>query len=512
MSYYRLASRRRFLGMSVVAGTALLAACQQPPAPTVAPPAPPKPTEAPKPVAEPTKPAAAVPAPTTAPAAATKPAAVAAPPTTAPAPTTAAPAAAAVKPAGGNKVELVFSNWNDDAFSKTREEEKLKLFTDKNPNVTVNMRLFRQNYRETLLTQIAGGQGADVFRLDVPDMYPFADQGTIPDLSARLMDKDSWYSSPDAKKEVFDGLKYRGKFYGLAIGLDGNALEINGSLFDEAKVPRPPASVTDKGWTTDALLDAAKKLTKREGDIPTQYGINATLDAWNLAGFIWAMGGQNLSDDLTTIAWDQEPALKTIQFMADLINVHKVAPSPSGGDAKTFDLTTGKLAMKWSYVSQMLYKYNAKIAWDWNIAPQPQGGPVPRTTLLYNLWTMNAKSKFQDESWALTSFLAGPVATKVDTELGWAMPAFKSLDDSYYKRILADFPKKNIKPGLESIQYAKGWYDPHMQPGWSEAERKFIKPAFDEVALGKKTAAQAVKEFKPDVDKLLKEGAAKLKG
>jgi hypothetical protein len=51
-----------------------------------------------------------------------------------------------------------------------------------------------------------------------------------------------------------------------------------------------------------------------------------------------------------------------------------------------------------------------------------------------------------------------------------------------------------------------------MQPGWSEAERKFIKPSFDEVLLGKKTAAQAVKEFKPDVDKLLKEGAAKLKG
>src|SRR5207249_1820429 len=94
-----------------------------------------------------------------APAATTAPAAAA---TTAPAaaaqgaPATAAPAAA--KPAGGSKVELVFSNWNDDTYGKGREEEKLKLFTDKNPNVTVNMRLFRQNYRDTLLTQLAGGQ------------------------------------------------------------------------------------------------------------------------------------------------------------------------------------------------------------------------------------------------------------------------------------------------------------------------------------------------------------------
>ena len=166
--------------------------------------------------------------------------------------------------------------------------------------------------------------------------------------------------------------------------------------------------------------------------VPPQFGINADLDAWQLAGFIWASGGQSLSDDLTTLTWDQEPALKAIQFMADLVNVHKVAPAPSGGDAKTFDYATGKLAMKWSYPSQLTYRYNSKLPWDWTLAPEPQAG-APRTTVLYNLWTMNAKSKYQDESLALTSFLAGPVATRVDTELGWAMPAFKSDSASAYR-------------------------------------------------------------------------------
>ncbi|HEV8638481.1 MAG TPA: hypothetical protein VG370_30060 [Chloroflexota bacterium] len=503
-------SRRRFLGLAPLAAGALplLAACAAPAAPTSTP-APaakpaeaPKPTEAPKPAAaEPTKPAAA--APTNTPAQAAAPAAQ---PTNTPAP------AAAAKPAGTNQVELVFSNWNDDTYGRFREEEKIKLFNDKNPNVKVNMRLFRQNYRDTLLTQIAGGQGADVFRLDVPDIYPFADQGTIPDLSARMRDKENWYSSPDCKREVFDGLLYRGKFYGMAIGLDSNAIEVNGTLFDDAKVPRPPQSYSDKGWNMDALLEAAKKLTKREGDTPVQYGINADLDAWQLAAFIWASGGQNLSEDLTTLMWHEEPALKAIQFMADLVNVHKVAPSPSGGDSKTFAYPTGKLAMYWSYPSQLTYRYNAKLAWDWTLAPEPQAGPNPRTTVDYNLWTMNAKSKYLDESWALASFLAGPIATRVDTELGWGMPTFKSLEEAYYKRILKDYPNKNIKPGLEDLQYIKGWYDPHMQPGWSEAERKYIKPVFDEVLLGKKSAADAVKEFKPNVDKLLKEGAAKLKG
>jgi multiple sugar transport system substrate-binding protein len=342
-------------------------------------------------------------------------------------------------------------------------------------------------------------------------MYPFAEQGTIPDMLPKMMDKDHWYGSPDTKREVFDGLKYRGKLYGLAIGLDSNALEVNGTLFDEAKVARPPLSYTDKGWNMDAVLEAAKKLTKRQGDTPTQFGINVDMDAWQLSGFVWASGGQTLTDDLTALAWDQEPALKAIQFMADLVNVHKVAPAPSGGDAKTFGYETGKLAMKWSYPSQLTYRYNAKLPWDWTLAPEPQAG-APRTTVAYNLWTMNAKSKNVDDAWALASFLAGPVAQRVDTELGWAMPAFKSLEESYYKRILKDYPNKNIKPGLEDLQYVKGWYDPHMQPGWSEAERKYIKPVFDEVLLGKKTAAQAVKEFKPDVDKLLREGAAKLKG
>src|SRR5262249_4905551 len=185
--------------------------------------------------------------------------------------------------------------------------------------------------------------------------------------------------------------RYRGRLYGLAIGLDSNALEINGTLFDDAKVPRPPQSYTEKGWTMDAVLEAAKKLTKRQGDTPTQFGINVDMDAWQLSAFIWASGGQTLSDDLATLAWDQEPALKAIQFMADLVNVHKVAPAPSGGDAKTFGYATGKLAMQWSYPSQLTYRYNAKLAWDWTLAPEPQAG-APRTTVDYNLWTMNAKS------------------------------------------------------------------------------------------------------------------------
>src|SRR5262249_50091705 len=161
----------------------LLAACQQPPSPTPAPPtavpganapgsaaaAKPGPEGSPAP-----KPAAAEPSlAATPPGALTKPAAAA--PTTAPA--AAAPGAPATAPAGPSTIgkgqtELVFSNWNDDTYGRFREEEKIRLFTDKNDKVKVTLRLFRQNYRDTLLTQIAGGQGADVFRLDVPDMYP----------------------------------------------------------------------------------------------------------------------------------------------------------------------------------------------------------------------------------------------------------------------------------------------------------------------------------------------------
>ena len=59
-----------------------------------------------------------------------------------------------------------------------------------------------------------------------------------------------------------------------------------------------------------------------------KFGINVDMDAWQLAAFIWASGGQTLTDDLTGLAWDQEPAIRAIQFMADLVNVHKVAPLP----------------------------------------------------------------------------------------------------------------------------------------------------------------------------------------
>ncbi|MBI2940182.1 MAG: hypothetical protein HYY04_07045, partial [Chloroflexi bacterium] len=471
----------------------------------------PTPAPAPKP-AEPAKPAAAAPTATTVPAAAPTAApkpTVAPQPTVAPKPTV---AAAAPKPAA-KEVELTFSNWNDDTYGRFREEEKVKLFNQKYPNIKINLRLFRQNYHETLLTQLAGGVGADVFRIDIPYIYPFADQGTIPDISSRMRDKEHWYSSPDARRDIFDALLYRGKFYAIATAVDSNCLEVNYTLFDEAKVPHLATSYTDKNWDVGVVLEAAKKLTRREGGTPTQFGINATTSSWHLCPLIWAFGGKNLTDDLSALAWNEDPAIKAIQFMADLVNVHKVAPALAGGEAKTFDYPTGKLAIKWSYPSQLVYRANAKLPFDWDLAPEPPAvGVTPRTTTAFNAWTMNAKGKFPEEAWSYLAFLSGPIATRVDVELGWASPAFKSLAEAYYRRILAEYPKKNVKPGVEAFDHIKGWYDPHMQPGWAEAETKYINPALDEVMIGKTKAGDAVKAIKPQVDKLLKAGAEKLRG
>lgn len=467
------------------------------------------------PTTAPVQPAAA--APTTAPAAQAPVAAATAAPTAAPAaaPTTApAPAAApAPKVASGAPVELTFTNWNTDTYGKFREEEKVKLFNQQYPNIKINFRLFSADYQQTLVTQLAGGSGADVFRVDIPNIYPMADQGVLPDLSSRLRDKSHWYNSDDVKKPFYDMLLYRGKMYALACGLDSNALEFNGTLFDQAGVQRPIQSYADKGWDVNVVLEAAKKLTKRDNDVPTQYGIGTSTSDWQIAPLIWAFGGTNLSADKATLMWNEDPATQAIQFMADLINVHKVAPASSGGESKTFDYTTGKLAMYWSYPSQLIYRYNAKLAWDWDVAPEPPGpGKAARTALAWNSWTMYAQGKHLDDAWNYLSFLSGPVATSVDVGYGWSMPAFKSLESSYYKRILADFPKKNTKPGNEAFDYSKDWYDPHMQPGWAEASQKYITPGLEAVMLGKKTAKQAVGEFKADVDKLLQAGAAKLNG
>lgn len=420
---------------------------------------------------------------------------------------------AANPPAAAGPVELVESSWATDTYGMFREQERLDLFAKAYPDshITVKLRNVGQNYRDQILTQLAGGVGPDVFRLGWQDVFPFKEQGQISPLDDKFKSlKDSWLGSSDTKKDIIDGARYSGKLYAIPMGGDMSNIQVNKSLFQKAGLKDPPTTYDANLWSFDDIAEIGTKLTKRNADgSPIQFGAYASSTAGgsgNPFSLVESWGGKTLSDDWAKLLWAEDPGPAAWQWQADLVWKRKIAASSAEGQGGAFGFNNGRLAIYPSFVSQLSYHtQDVKDKFDWDQAPWPKQGNNPvKVMFWYSAWVMNAKGKHPDESFQLLQFIGGPKGTVPGVELGWELPLFKSLDASYNSRISK--LNKNIKPALDGFDHRIQRHYYH-QPRWSEAWTKHISPALDDIFANKKTAAQALKDITQPVNLLLQEGA-----
>src|SRR5262245_2376330 len=509
-------TRRSLVAIGLgLAGAGVLAACGAA-APTAAPAKPadtsaPKPTEAPKPAAPTQAPAAA--APTNTPAAAAKPA-EATKPAAATKPAEATKPAPAAQPAAAGKApaEIVWTSWATDTYGKFRVEEQVAEFNKTVPNITVKLRNEPgRGYMDKLLTNLAAGNGPDMFRVGWENVPPLIRQNQIVETEPLFKAQpDSWFAGKDLKPGIVDTFRFKGKLYGFPIGLDMPALFINKTLFEAEKLPLPPEDYGDPKWTFAALQELAKKLTKSDGGKTTQFGIDMIDTGWyNIEGLVSANGGRLLSEDLKEFLWHSPEATETIQWAADLRNKEKAAPTSAQSEGGAFDFVNGKVAMSWTEVSQAVYRTRDVVnKFNWDMLPWPTFQGKKQITILDPSSDQLLKaSKQPDAAWTFFYFLVGPGGQRITSEMGWALPIFSSLDDKYNLRI-ADF-KKNIKPGINGPKYLVKDF-PMANPRFGEAY-DLVPAGPGNVFGGKATAREGVGAVKPKADKRLPRGAGERK-
>jgi maltose-binding protein MalE len=468
-------NRRRMLSAAsgfVVAP--LLAACAQgtPPAqtaapaqPTAAPTVPPaQPTAAPKPTAAPTI-APAV-APTTVPA-------TAAPATAAPA--TAAPATAA--PAKAAPVTLRMTDW----FSWMKE------FTgpiaDKtNIQVTEEVTPY-PDYWQKLLTSLVAGTGPDMMAIDANyfgDFFPSGLLVPFDDYLKTRKDIDPAKWNVDQAKE--NG--YAGKTYGLSyFTMEDMMLFINKDLADKdgllKDVPVWGAPNYDT-WHWDKWVEWLKAGTKVKNDgTVEQYGLGEGFGGWGDTALVFAIqnGGQVLDDPWgyqeTKTMIDQPPFLEAIQFIADLILKHKVAPSGAAETAIQGGSYRAKRAL-------------ASMTWTTpSIFPESAIGPQAYAHLPFsknkvhavgaNCTSVNKASKYVDAGleWATEFCLNRDIQQKFLADV--SVPSYDPLP---IVQAASDGPGKTI--GLINLSRIPG-----MSSIPSDAEGVVLYPRF----LGRKAPA-----------------------
>lgn len=118
--------------------------------------------------------------------------------------------------------------------------------------------------------------------------------------------------------------RYQGQTYGLAWFSNGKEIWFNKNLFTEAGLKNPEELEADGEWTWEALLEAAKLLTKTEGDEIVQGGVQLYANFTSyLCMYAWAYGADFWDEGCNMPTFTSDAFREAVQFHVDVGLVHK---------------------------------------------------------------------------------------------------------------------------------------------------------------------------------------------
>ena len=352
-------------------------------------------------------------------------------------------------------------------------------------------------YVSRLLTRMAGDIAPDIIATEANLFVNFWAKNALLPLN-RFIEQDPGFQLKDFFPEVLNRFTVEGQVYGIPRDTAPFAcIYYNKRLFDEAGLAYPTDS-----WTTDDLLRASQKLTKRQGDQITQYGFYA----WAWQNFVYSFGGR-IVDDLrhpTRCLLDSPDAIAGLQFYADLMNKYHVAPTP---------VALGNLAMgaQQLFMGRRVAMFSSGIwetpvlkqikDFDWDVVMFPKG---PNDVRAFGTggtaYCILKSSPHPEIAWDVLKALAGAEGQRQLAKQGLIQPANRVIAEGPDWADNGALPPANKKMLNQAVQYAV--YDPFI-PEWREIYELHILPELDLVFNGQQSAAEAVKKIVPKVNAAL---------
>ncbi len=409
----------------------------------------------------------------------------AAPDASVPASTAAASAAAptnAPQPAA-QPATLTFA-FPDDPTNTRATAELIKAYTAGHPGIQIRtMPLPASNYPQLLQASLGAGT-IDLFVATDGQAPALIKRNAVLDLRS-LLANGSNLKPADFQPTALAVWQRGDALYGLPTDVTPQVMFYNQDLFATAGV-----AVPGPNWTWDDWLAKAKQLTIRSGDQVKIYG--TALGTW--ANMVWGNGGELVSPDGKQTMLDEAAAAEGVQFAADMINVHKVAPLPkdAGGPDPVGLFKSQQVAMMPGSSALASTLLAAKLPFKWAIAPLPLG-KTPAIPLSIAGLFVSAQSRQQQAAADLATWIAGPEGAAIKAPLiPFAAPALsgaapRSGQVSGEAAILAALQHGRTLPQLEVWPEAKALIDTALKPVWQ----------------GQSTAAAAYKSVAPQVNALL---------
>jgi ABC-type glycerol-3-phosphate transport system substrate-binding protein len=200
------------------------------------------------------------------------------------------------------------------------------------PHIKTELRDNAASQDKTIALFATGDQG-DLYQLDQHVVPVFGPKGVLQDISSTLaslkFDVNSVYDVPNITH-------WNGKRHGMMIQLQTFTTIYNVDAFQKAGV-KPPTS----SWTWDDWLDMAKKLNQPLEANPL-YGTELSGEPYHM---FWSADAPYLDPQGKTALWDQAGPRAVVQWMVDLVQRHRVMPTPQERTDKKLSFNNGNFAI-----------------------------------------------------------------------------------------------------------------------------------------------------------------------
>ena len=328
-----------------------------------------------------------------------------------------------------------FAFWNYGPDAQPGWEAIIAEFNKEYPDITVNLVSASGNnwgdYLNGVATLIAGGEKLDIMWVATEGVQLLVNQLKIAvpldDYIAQDMDALQEYFD-DVNPQLLDAFKVDGKQYELPYSWNPMVIYYNTARLEEAGLEPPAAD-----WTRDQFLEYAKALTVDDnGDgTPEKYGYAFDNSGLFVSAMPWiyANGGDIVSDDFCAPTVTDPEVIDALQFMHDLIYEYKVAPGPTPLSSLFQSIQTGDVAMigvgRWALPAL----YQAGFS-DFDIVNWP-GNPDQLTEFGIDGFPLLSTSENPDAAWAFIKFMTNVSVEErlvgtVDSPLG-NVPARRSV-------------------------------------------------------------------------------------
>jgi multiple sugar transport system substrate-binding protein len=314
------------------------------------------------------------------------------------------------------RVHIRYMAWGNPEQQAT-DERVIEEFERRNTDIKVEMILIPPgSYQQKLHVMLESATEPDVFRMDLyvlPKFFPYGYFAPLDEFIARdtaAGDFDIKDFIPQAIEEV----SYQGRVYGMNTSFGGKVLYYNKDLFRAAGLPDPFEQYKKGEWTMEAMVEAARRLTKRDATgYATQFGLR--LDNIDLWWVVWNFGGEIMTPPPQgRYALTDEKSLEGLRFYASLLRGTMgpgkgVMPLPGEGVQGSYTFESGTVGMTNGFAGEApRYRRLCQFAWD--VAPVPSGPGGRHCLLKGNGLLMSARSGHKDAAWRLIKFMTGTYA------------------------------------------------------------------------------------------------------